>query len=92
MAEFNLDQEYLDLIRIVSAKNGIDDDEVVETAIVYFLRMYFMQMDMYPELDRVNKAFVKETMDPEEIRKKLEEEKNAVDTAIAEARRQGYLE
>jgi hypothetical protein len=91
MAEFNLNEEYLSLIKTVSAKNGISDDEVVETALAYFLKMYFRRFDMFAELERVNKVFQQETVDPEEIKKRFEEDKSAVDAAIAEAQRLGLL-
>jgi len=91
MAEFNLEQEYVNLIKVISTKNGITDEEVVETALAYFMRMYFHQMDMMTELERINKVFMKGAPDPEEIVRKIEEEQDAVQMAIAEAKRQGLM-
>jgi hypothetical protein len=92
MPEFKMKDDYLELIKVVSEKNGISQDEVVETAVAYFLRMYFMQMEMHDEVEKVSRAFVQDTLSAEEIARKIGDDKGDVDAAIAEARKQGLID
>lgn len=91
LAEFNLKPEYLELIKTVSVEGGMSEDEVVETAVAYFLKTFFMQFEMFTELEKINELYFNERIDPEEIKNTLEEEKNSVEAAIAEAKRLGLL-
>lgn len=91
MPDFNIRDEYLKLIKVVSEKNNISQDEVVETAVAMFLKMYFIRFDMYPELEIVQRDSVYHEMDPERIREKIDNDKTIVDTAIAEAERLGLI-
>ena len=91
MAEFNLNPECLALIKIVAEKSGISEDDVVETAVSYFLKVFFTRYEMLPEVERVNNLYFQEDVAPEEIKKQLEDDKNTVEAAIAEAKRLGML-
>ncbi|MDF9408070.1 MAG: hypothetical protein A4E52_01142 [Pelotomaculum sp. PtaB.Bin013] len=91
MPDFNIRDEYMKLIKIISEKNNISQDEVVETAVAMFLKMYFMRYDMYPELQIVQRESGCQEMDAEQIKEKIENDKTMVDTAIAEAQRLGLI-
>ena len=91
MAEFNLKQDYLELIKTVSVEGGVSEDEVIEAAVAYFLKNYFMQFEMYQELEKINELYFNERIDPDEIKNQIEEDKNAVEAALAEAKRLGLL-
>ena len=91
MAEFNLHPESLELIKTVAEKGGISEDDVVETAVSYFLKVFFTRYEMLPELARVNSLYFHDDVEPEEIKKQLEDDKNTVESAIAEAKRLGML-
>ncbi|MCG9968645.1 hypothetical protein L9W92_11350 [Pelotomaculum terephthalicicum JT] len=91
MPNFNISDEYLRLIKVVSEKNNISQDEVVETALEMFLKMYFIRFDMYPELETVQREFGNHELDAEQVREKINNDKTMVDTAIAEAERLGLI-
>lgn len=91
MLQFQIRDEYLKLIGLVAEKNNISSDEVVETALAMFFKMYFSRQEMYPELEIVQHQMQPQELDPEEIKKKLQDEKSMVDTAIAEAERLGLI-
>ncbi|OPY62578.1 MAG: hypothetical protein A4E56_01218 [Pelotomaculum sp. PtaU1.Bin065] len=91
MPNFNISDEYLRLIKVVSEKNNISQDEVVETAVEMFLKMYFIRFDMYPELETVQREFGNHELDAEQVREKINNDKTMVDTAIAEAERLGLI-
>jgi len=91
MPNFNISDEHLRLIKVVSEKNNISQDEVVETALEMFLKMYFIRFDMYPELETVQREFGNHELDAEQVREKINNDKTMVDTAIAEAERLGLI-
>ena len=91
MAEFNLNPECLELIKGVAEKGGISEDDVVETAVSYFLKVFFTRYEMLPELEKVNNLYFREDVQPEEIKKQIEDDQNTVDAAITEAKRLGML-
>lgn len=91
MPNFNISEEYLKLIQVVSEKNNISQDEVVETAVAMFLKMYFIRFNMNPELEMVQRQFDHQDLDTEQIKEKMNNDKSAVDAAIAEAERLGLI-
>jgi len=91
MPDFHIRDEYMRLIRVISEKNNVSQDEVVETALAMFFKMYFSRFEMYPELELVQHEFKSREIEPEQVRKKITEEKAMVDAAIAEAERLGLI-
>ncbi|MDD3652769.1 MAG: hypothetical protein PHO01_01095 [Desulfotomaculaceae bacterium] len=91
MSQFKIREEYLKLIEIVAEQNSVSHDEVVETALAMFFNTYFLRKEMYPELEIAKRYFEPQEMDPEEVKKKLQDDKSMVDAAIAEAERLGLI-
>jgi len=91
MPDFKIRDKYMRLIRVISEKNNVSQDEVVETALVMFFKMYFSRFEMYPELEIVQREFKSQEIEPEQVRKKINDEKAMVDAAIAEAERLGLI-
>jgi len=91
MPDFRIRNEYLELVKVISEKNKISQDEVVETALAMFFKMYFSRFDMYPELEIARRESEYQEMEPEQIREKINNEKTVVAAAIAEAERLGLL-
>lgn len=91
MPDFKINEEYLKLIKIVSDKNNITQDEVVETAVAMFLKTYFMRFDMFHELEIVRREHEHYEITPEEIKEKINNDKSTVDSFIEQAERLGLI-
>ncbi|MDD4170106.1 MAG: hypothetical protein PHD36_07630 [Desulfotomaculaceae bacterium] len=91
MSQCQISDENQKLIKIVAEQNNISHEEVIETALKLFFNMYFLRHDTFPEREIVERQFQTQELDPEEIKKKINDDKSMVDTAIAEAKRLGLI-